>query len=232
MKKGTILNIQRFSVNDGPGIRTAVFFKGCPLRCSWCHNPESQSAAPQLLYFENRCILCGECVAVCPNEAIEKNERIHTDELKCDSCGTCLGHCAADARKIAGREMRVAEVMAEIAKDAAFYNNSAGGVTFSGGEPLAQFDFLEALATTCKNRGIHTALDTCGHTSWPLLKKTRRWINLYLYDLKLMDTEKHIQYAGVSNSLILDNLRRLTELEADIIVRVPLIPGITAGEEN
>jgi len=232
MTTGTIFNIQRFAVNDGPGIRTTVFFKGCPLRCSWCHNPESQTAAPQLLFFENRCIRCGVCAAVCPQDAIEAIEGMHIDEQKCTVCGTCIDSCAGDARHIAGEKMNIAEVMTEIKKDSAFYQNSAGGVTFSGGEPLAQIDFLEALANECKRQGIHIALDTCGHAPWPLLQATLAWADLYLYDIKIMDKERHIQHAGVSNSLILDNLQNLAAAGATIIVRVPLIPGVTDDDEN
>jgi len=232
MIKGTIFNIQRFAINDGPGIRTTVFLKGCPLQCGWCHNPESQYSAPQLLYFETRCIRCGACIERCPNKAISMNSRIETNLSTCSVCGACLSVCPADAREIVGRWMTVDEVMLEIKKDIPFYQQSAGGVTFSGGEPLAQIDFLITLLNECRQEGIHTAVDTCGYAPWPVLQKAAKEADLFLYDLKIMDDASHIQHTGFSNKMILENLKHLADTGADIIVRVPLVPGITDNEEN
>ena len=232
MKKGTIFNIQRFSVNDGPGIRTTVFFKGCPLRCSWCHNPESHRTAPQLLFFKKRCIRCGVCAEICPHGAIGKNNYNSTDAVKCTVCGYCTDFCAADARQIVGHEMTVDDVMLEIEKDSVFYQQSAGGVTFSGGEPMAQADFLATVLLECQKKGIHSAVDTCGYAPWSILQKTAERTDLFLYDLKIMDEARHIAFTGVSNKIILANLQQLARAGANIIVRVPIIPGITDDDNN
>lgn len=232
MVHGKILHIQRFAVNDGPGIRTTVFFKGCPLACTWCHNPESQNIEAELLYFENRCIQCGDCAKLCSHGAIRLNDHISTDAQRCIVCGRCCKECVANAREIAGSKMTVENVMWTINKDAAFYRQSGGGVTFSGGEPLMQADFLTALLAQCRNNGIHSAVDTCGYAPWSQLKKASRYADIFLYDLKIMDDERHMKFTGVSNTIILDNLIRLSHIKAAIHIRIPIIPGITDDDDN
>ncbi|MBN1558812.1 glycyl-radical enzyme activating protein [candidate division KSB1 bacterium] len=229
---GTIFNIQRFSVNDGPGIRTTVFLKGCPLSCVWCHNPESQSGQPELMLLENRCIRCGACTAHCPQHAIELTDRVVTDRTLCRCCGACLEFCPAAARDIVGRSITVEAVLQEIERDRPFYQQSGGGVTLSGGEPLVQAEFAIRLLQECQERGIHTTLDTCGYAEWKIIDKIRPFVDLFLYDVKIMDDIRHINAVGASNRLILQNLTRLAHLQQNIIVRVPIIPGYTDDCEN
>ncbi len=230
---GVIFDIKRYSIHDGPGIRTTIFFKGCPLNCWWCHNPESQAMDQEQVLWPSRCIRCGACQEACEQRAISLDEDLpHTDRERCTLCGACVAACYADAREIVGREMTVAQVMAEIERDIPFFDESGGGVTFSGGEPLAQGDFLEALLRACRNSEIHTVLDTCGFAPWELLERVRDFVDLFLYDLKLMDDEKHRRYTGVSNALVLQNLRSLAERGHQIILRMPVIPGINDDEEN
>ncbi|NOZ29769.1 MAG: glycyl-radical enzyme activating protein [Chloroflexi bacterium] len=231
--KGIIFDFKRFSVHDGPGIRTTVFLKGCPLSCWWCHNPESQAPGPELIVRESRCIRCYACVAACEQGAISQNGGIPiTDREKCVLCGACAEVCYAEAREIAGREMTVAEVMAEIERDAAFYEESGGGVTFSGGEPLLQGEFLIALLEACRERGIHTAVDTSGFAPWETMERVGQLADLFLYDLKLMDDAQHRKYAGATNRPILENLQALSKQGREIVLRIPLIPGINDDEEN
>jgi len=229
---GTIFDIKKYAIHDGPGIRTTVFFQGCPLLCWWCHNPESQSRTPVLLYRRNRCVLCGTCVETCPQSGISINKVAITNQGKCDVCGECAEVCYYGAREVSGREMTVAEVLAEIERDVPFYDQSGGGVTFSGGEPLLQHRFLLTLLRECKKRAIHTVVDTSGFAAWDVIERIRDDIDLFLYDLKLMDDVRHKQYTGVSNELILNNLRRLAEGGSQIFVRIPLIPGINDDAEN
>ncbi len=233
MIRGTIFNLQRFAVHDGPGIRTTVFLKGCPLSCAWCHNPESQNPKPELVLRENRCIRCGACIEVCEPHAIAwQADQIVTDRAKCDDCGACVTRCVAEARELAGQEMTVARVLAEVERDLAFYDESGGGVTFSGGEPLLQRGFLLELLCACKEKEIHTAVDTCGYATWHAFDSIRPYVDLFLYDLKLMDKARHEKYTGVSNRLILENLRALTGRGHQVIIRVPVIPGLTDDDEN
>jgi pyruvate formate lyase activating enzyme len=233
VSKGLIFDIRKFSIHDGPGIRTTIFFKGCPLRCWWCHNPEGQAPTLELMFRENRCIRCGACLEVCPQGAISLNgDMISTDREKCTLCGTCTQACHAEAREMVGREMTVAQVMAEVERDVAFYDTSGGGVTFSGGEPLLQRDFLLALLRACQEKEIHTALDTCGFATWETLERIREYVDLFLYDLKLIDEARHRQFTGVSNELILRNLQVLSQHRHEIILRVPIIPGINDREED
>lgn len=229
---GIIFDIKKYAINDGPGIRTTVFFQGCPLNCWWCHNPEGQSRQPVLMYRNNRCTLCGTCIPACPHQAIHLNSSAFTDRDKCDSCGKCCEICYNGARELTGREMTVAKVMAEIERDVPFYDQSGGGVTFSGGEPLLQPKFLLQLLRLCRAHDIHTSVDTSGYTSWRTLSSVRKYVNLFLYDLKLMDDKRHIHYTGVSNQIILRNLRQLAESGQTLLVRIPLIPGINDDEEN
>jgi pyruvate formate lyase activating enzyme len=230
---GTVFDIKKFSIHDGPGIRTTVFLKGCPLSCWWCHNPESQASEPELMFRESRCIRCEACLEVCAQGAISwDGDVVSTDRKKCVLCGACVEACYAEAREIVGQKMTVAQVVAEIERDIAFYDESDGGVTFSGGEPLLQRDFLLALLQACKEREIHTAVDTCGFASWETLDGVREHVDLFLYDLKLMDDAKHRKFTGVSNELILRNLQMVSTRGHHIALRVPIIPGINDDDEN
>ena len=230
---GTVFDVKKFSIHDGPGIRTTVFFKGCPLHCWWCHNPESQSPEPELMVRPDRCIQCGACLDVCPHGAISRSAgAISTDSDKCTVCGTCAEACCAEAREIVGREMTVAQVMAEIERDVPFYDESGGGVTFSGGEPLLQPDFLLALLQACWEREIHTALDTCGFAPWATLDRIREYVDLFLYDLKLLDDARHQTFTGASNEPIIRNLQALSRHGHHVVLRVPVIPGVNDGEED
>ncbi len=233
MDTGIIFDIERFSIRDGPGIRTTVFFKGCPLSCWWCHNPESQSPRPEMMFREYRCIRCWACIEACPEDAIlQVDSSTSVDTARCTLCGDCVRACFAEAREIVGREMTIAQVMQEIEKDVIFYDESGGGVTFSGGEPLQQADFLFLLLQGCKDKEIHTAVDTSGLAPWKTLARIAEYVDVFLYDLKVMDDEKHRRFTGVSNHLILSNLEALSEEGRTINVRVPIIPGINDDDEN
>ena len=232
-ESGMIFDIRRFSIQDGPGIRTTVFFKGCPLDCWWCHNPESRTGETQLLFRRSRCRECGDCVMVCPEKAIDFSSGVPATNLAiCTRCGMCVEACVSQAREMAGRVWPVDEVMALIRMDVPFYDQSGGGVTFSGGEPLLQPAFLAALLTRCRAEEIRTALDTSGYASWKVIEELLPLVGVFLYDLKIMDDEKHRRYTGVSNRLILENLRRLDEAGAHLVIRTPVIPGINDNEEN
>lgn len=232
-KTGIVFDIKKFSIHDGPGIRTTVFLKGCPLACWWCHNPESQSIGVEIMLHERRCIRCGSCVEECPNTAIvETDTGVHTDLEICTRCGECVPSCQAEARQFVGREMTVSQVLAEVNQDTSFYDQSGGGVTFSGGEPLFQRRFLTALLKSCQEEELHTALDTCGYASWDVIDAVRPYVDVFLYDLKIIDDELHKKYTGVPNQLILNNLNGLVTNGEHVIVRIPLIPGITDTEQN
>ncbi len=232
-RRGVVFDIKRFAVHDGPGIRTTVFLKGCPLSCLWCHNPESQRRQPEWMVYANRCLRCGACLDVCPQGAITLDETgLRTDEAACLLCGDCVEACYADARQLVGWEMSVGQVLAEIEKDVAFYDEAGGGVTFSGGEPLAQPDFLLALLQACRAREIHTVVDTCGYAPWAVLDRVRPFVNLFLYDLKVMDEDRHRRLTGVSNAPILANARALAERGHHLRLRLPVIPGLNDDEDN
>lgn len=229
---GTIFNIQRYSISDGPGIRTTVFFKGCPLSCQWCHNPESQARHAELIFHRKRCLGCGACALHCLESAISVDGLAKTRKNVCVRCGTCVDYCFTDARELVGKELSCIEVMDVIEKDRSFYDQSRGGVTLSGGEPLDQADFAKALLEMCCAAGIHTALDTSGFAPWDTIDALRSHVDLFLYDLKIIDDTKHQMHVGVSNQPILDNLNRLDENGHTIILRIPIVPGVTDDEEN
>lgn len=233
MLTGLVFDIKRFSIHDGPGIRTTVFFKGCPLSCKWCHNPESQAAGVERILRSNRCVRCGACMVACTAGAISRNgQSFETDEGKCTLCGACAEACYAEAREMVGRQMSVPDLMHEIQRDVVFYEQSGGGVSISGGEPLMQPRFLLALLQACRAAEIHTALDTCGYAPWETIDAIRGYVDLFLYDLKPMNEQQHREFTGVSNKIILDNLQALSQAGHDIILRVPVIPNITDGKDN
>lgn len=231
-QKGVIFNIQRYSVHDGPGIRTTVFMKGCPLHCWWCHNPEGLDPQPQVVIYDG-CIDCGRCQLVCP--ACKSPLSAEADEskpIKCCHCGAYIPACPTGSRRLIGREMTETEVMAEILKDRIFYSDSGGGVTFSGGEPLSQAPFVRSLLSRCRDQDIHTAVDTSGFGRQEDLLSLAEVADLFLFDLKLMDDKKHKQYTGVSNRPILENLSALAGFHRNIWLRVPIIPSITDNPAN
>ena len=223
---GTIFDIHRFAIHDGPGIRTTVFFKGCMLNCLWCHNPESQSTQPQKLVRNSRCIRCGACVEACPQQGITLDDiGIQTDQQRCTLCGECVAVCFADASEMVGYETDVTTLMHTILSDRVFYEQSGGGVTFSGGEPLLQPGFLSEMLQACKKAGIHTAVDTSGYTSWKNLEAILEDTDLFLYDLKLMHDNRHQEFTGVSNRLILENLERLAQSGRSHLDPLSIGPG-------
>jgi len=233
MLTGVIFDLKKYAIHDGPGIRTTVFFKGCPLACRWCHNPEGKTAAVQRIYRQERCLDCGECIQICPRKAIRRTaEGIIADLPKCELCRTCADHCPSEAVEFVGQKVTVAEVVRQIEKDVAFYDESNGGVTFSGGEPLMQPEFLLELLDACGDLDLHRTVDTTGYADAKLLLKVAQKTDLFLYDLKLMDAENHRKYTGVSNEQILANLMRLAQNDARIQVRMPVIPGINSDAEN
>jgi pyruvate formate lyase activating enzyme len=230
---GTVFRIARYAVHDGPGIRTTVFLKGCPLRCWWCHSPESQSPGPELIVRTERCLKCGTCLPACPHDAIEpEGDLFATDRDMCEACGTCVRACPSGAREMAGTEFTVDRLMAEIEKDVVFFDESGGGVTFSGGEPLMQPDFLDEMLRRCQAVRIHTAVDTCGLADSEALLRISPNTDLFLFDLKLIDEGRHREVTGASNQRILENLRMLAALRGNIRIRFPLIPGINDHPEN
>jgi pyruvate formate lyase activating enzyme len=231
---GRIFDIRRYSIHDGPGIRTTVFLKGCSLRCAWCHNPESISPGPELMHWPSRCTRCYDCLGACPVGALSKGPEgaVVIDRARCDLCGRCAEACLYDAMQIVGREMSVDEVVGEVEKDRVFYEQSGGGVTFSGGDPLAQPAFLEALLDACRGRGLHTAIDTAGASVNGALERAAAKADLVLFDLKHMDDGKHIELTGVSNRPILKNLERLAAGPGEIWVRIPLVGGVNDDDES
>jgi pyruvate formate lyase activating enzyme len=230
---GLVFSIERFAVHDGPGIRVAVFLKGCPLRCLWCHSPESQASEPELLINSDRCIVCGTCQPTCEHDAIvPTGDAFDTIRERCDTCGLCVEACPSGARSIAGRWIDVPALMHEIQKDRIFVDRSSGGVTFSGGEPLMQPRFVAEALATCQAAGLHTAIETSGYASAFAIDVAAR-ADLLLFDLKLYDEERHRRATGVSNRAILRNFARLAaRRRATMRVRIPLVPGVNDDAEN
>lgn len=232
--KGVVFNIQRYSIHDGPGIRTTIFLKGCPLSCLWCQNPESQSLKPEIFYNAEKCIGCGRCIAVCPEKAVTMHDgKAVTDRRICTGCGTCTEECPEDARELAGKYMTAREVFNEAVKDDIFYKRSGGGITLSGGDPFAQSDFSTAILKLCREAKIHTAIETCGYASWKILEKMLIYVDLLLYDLKHMDSGKHKELTGVPNDIILDNVKKIWHiLHIPLFIRIPVIPGYNDSLQN
>jgi pyruvate formate lyase activating enzyme len=224
MSRPLVFRIRRFSLDDGPGIRTVAFFKGCPLECAWCHNPEGKAPEAQLLIQDSRCIQCGECERVCPREASQP----------CSVCGRCFEACPPGARSLCGVHHPVQELVQILLKDRMFFGSSNGGVTFSGGEPTLHMEYVADVAKCLQESGVHVALETCGHFSWEAFRtRLLPFVDLVLYDLKLLNSAEHLQYTGVGNEIILENLLRLRrEKGLRITMRTPLIPGITDTPAN
>jgi pyruvate formate lyase activating enzyme len=254
MIKGLIFDIKRFAVHDGPGIRTTVFFKGCPLHCRWCHNPEGIGKARELMARSSRCARCYSCLPACPLGAISQNSgpvkgralaadvaprakpgapsAVAVDRAQCDLCGRCVQACMYDALEIAGRVVTIEDVVAEVEKDRIFFEQSGGGVTLSGGEPLVQSEFCRGLLEALNKRSLPAALDTSGFATWETLWACASRADLILYDLKMMDDKKHLSYTGVSNRSILENLKKLAAAKKNVAVRIPLMAGVNDDEEN
>jgi pyruvate formate lyase activating enzyme len=231
---GRVFDIKRYSIHDGPGIRTTVFLKGCALNCLWCHNPESVDPGPELMHWPGRCSRCYACVAACPKGAIAKDAAgaVAVDRTRCDLCGKCAEACLYDAMQIVGREMTVDAVLDEVEKDRIFYEQSGGGVTLSGGDPAVQSAFAEAILDGCRERGLRTAVDTAGSSRNGALDRLAAKTDLILYDLKVMDDARHREWTGVSNAAILANLERLAGGRTEVWVRIPLVRGVNDDEDN
>jgi pyruvate formate lyase activating enzyme len=237
---GVTFNVQRFSTEDGPGIRTTVFMKGCPLRCRWCHNPEGLSPQPQLVWYDVRCIGARRCLAACPAGALELTPQgMRIDRERClpvhqagSPCDLCAEACPSGALEVIGRRWTPEELLAQVQKDTAFYETSGGGVTVSGGEPAMQPDFVEAFLRLCRKSGIATALDTCGYADWSVYERLLPHLDLVLYDLKILDRERHRQATGVHPDRILANAAAIAERGMPMWVRTPVVPGYTDDEEN
>lgn len=235
--EGNVFDIQHYCIHDGPGVRVNVFLKGCPLKCLWCQNPESQERYSEVMHNFDRCIVCGRCIEACDNNAIAYRENegqkyIVTDRIKCNACGKCADACLNNARNIVGKSMTIIEVFEKVKQDILFFGDN-GGITVTGGEPLVQHNYVQELLKLCKDNGIHTCIETCGYAEWEKVKTAMEYADLVLYDVKHMNTEQHRVGTGVGNEKILDNLKRISQkLNKDIIIRVPVIPGFNATVEN
>jgi glycyl-radical enzyme activating protein len=229
---GRIFDIQRFSTHDGPGIRTTVFLKGCPLRCTWCHNPEAMSAKQGVSFTAEKCIACGECVAACPNGAHSLDAEHVYDRTRCEACGRCIPLCDARALELVGRTVTVEDVMREVRADRAFYARSGGGLTVSGGEPLAQAEFTCALLAAAREEGIHCAVETSGFGNWERLAAMLPLVDLFLYDWKESDPARHARFTGQSNEVVLRNLRALIAAGAAVQLQCPVVPGFNDRDDH
>ncbi|KAA3656245.1 MAG: glycyl-radical enzyme activating protein [Chloroflexi bacterium] len=228
-----IFDIKRYSIHDGPGIRTTAFLKGCPIRCRWCANPESQKRSPEIAYFKQECIQCRKCLETCPLNAIHFSGAAHClDRSVCDLCAQCVDVCPADALQIVGRTVTARGLFDEMVSDRPFWERSGGGVTLSGGEPLIQHQFVKAFLELCRSNYIHTAIETCLHISPKILKDILPLVDFVICDMKIMDSEKHKQFTAVSNKLILENIVFLLNSDLDMLVRMPLIPGVNDDVAN
>jgi pyruvate formate lyase activating enzyme len=228
METGRVFHVQRFSIQDGPGIRTTVFLKGCGLSCAWCHNPEGRSPAREVVKIEERCIRCGACIEVCPSGAAGEP----APGVRCERCGACVAACPTGARQSVGRDVTVADLVAEVERDRVFFEESGGGVTFSGGEPLAQAGFVVEALAALRARSLATALDTCGFASREDLLRAAANADLVLFDLKLIDDERHRELTGVPSAPILENFRALGSAHGNVWVRIPVVPGVNDDAGN
>ncbi|MFW5741167.1 MAG: glycyl-radical enzyme activating protein [Myxococcota bacterium] len=233
MLEGLVFNIQKFSTEDGPGIRTTVFFKTCTMRCVWCHNPEALRASPELVWHEPRCMRDRACLEACPRGAVLlRGDVIDIDRETCEACGTCCEVCPTGALEVIGNSTTADALLEEVRKDRVFYDASGGGVTLSGGEPLSQPGVVTSFAARCKLDGIHVALDTCGHVPWERFEQVSPFTDLVLFDLKIFDPARHREATGVDNAQLLDNARALSARGVPMWIRTPLVPGLTSDDEN
>ena len=233
MSKGIIFDIQKFSLQDGPGIRTTVFLKGCPLRCLWCHNPESWKSTPELLFDVRKCSLCRQCLKQCPVQCHHFiNDQHIINRNKCIGCGNCVDNCYSDALELCGKKMSVDSVLKKVLEDKSFYKYSGGGITLSGGEPMAQFDFSLELLQRAHAAQLHTAMETCGYANWNIIRQVLPLVDLWLYDVKCVAPDKHMAFTGADSSIILENLHKLNEAGAIIELRAPLIHGVNDSDND
>jgi pyruvate formate lyase activating enzyme len=233
LTSGILFNIQQFSTEDGPGIRTTAFMKGCPLNCAWCHNPEGMQSKPDLVWYDTRCIAVKDCLRACPDDALDlSGSGMLINRQRCTMCGSCVKACPAAALEIIGKFWTPQDLLALLMKDAIFYETSGGGVTFSGGEPTQQIDFLVEVMALCKTNGLNIALDTCGASTWEKYERILPYIDLVLYDLKVMDSSSHLAATGSSNQRILENARQFAIRDMPMWIRTPVIPGYTATADN
>ncbi len=230
--RGLVLDVQRWSVQDGPGVRTTVFLKGCPMACLWCHNPESQTYRKQLVIDTARCLRCGACVETCLQKGIPEPGAPPSPDAHCLLCGTCADACPTEARRLVGEEYSVGALMDLVLRDQLYFDESGGGVTFSGGEPLGQPDFLAAMLKACRNQELHTAVDTCGFAPLETVLAVAPLTDLFLYDLKVLDDDRHHELTGVSSGPVLSNLRELARVHDNIHLRVPIVPGQNDDDDN
>lgn len=230
--RGLITDISRCSLHDGPGVRTVVYFKGCALRCKWCHNPETLTVEKDMMFLNTKCIKCGRCLEVCPQCHTVVDNEMQIDRSSCKHCGKCVDSCPAGALQMVGREVTVEELMTELRKDRHYYEMSGGGVTLSGGECLLQSEFAAALLEKCKEEGIHTTIETALFVPWEKVERVLPWVDLVYADLKIAEGGKHKEYTGQSNERILSNLKKLSEAGKEVIVRIPLIPGVNDTSEE